>query len=115
MKLRKSSVGTEKVICERLWARKSTSAAPCWTARNISRATTLSSFPHHHLHSPSVAVIDVEHHDRNVLIVIVVLLRLVHELSLDLDDAVEGLVGDQSLVADVQLQQCCWPGTATTT
>ena len=87
----------------RLWARKSTSAALCLAARNISRATT--PFPHHHLHSPSVAVIDVEHHDGNVLIVVVVLLRLVHELRLHLDYAVEGLVGDQRLVPDVKLQE----------
>ena len=53
--------------------------------------------------APSVAVIDVEHHDGNVLIVVVVLLRLVHELRLHLDDAVKGLVGDQRLVPDIQL------------
>ena len=53
--------------------------------------------------APSVAIIDVEHHDGNVLIVVVVLLRLVHELRLHLDDAVKGLVGDQCLVPDIQL------------
>ena len=47
----------------------------------------------------------VEHHDSDVLVVIVVFLRLVHELRLHLDYAVEGLVGDQRLVPDVKLQE----------
>ena len=63
--------------------------------------------------APSVAVIDVEHHDCNVLVVVVVLLRLVHELCLHLDDAVKGLVGDQGLVPDVQLQEGCRPAPGT--
>ena len=54
---------------------------------------------------PSVAVVDVKHHDSDVLVVIVVLLWLVHELRLHLDYAVEGLVGDQRLVPDVKLQE----------
>ena len=58
---------------------------------------------------PSVAVVDVKHHDSDVLVVIVVLLRLVHELRLHLDYAVEGLVGDQRLVPDVKLQEGCRP------
>ena len=52
-------------------------------------------------------MIDVKHHDRYVRVLIVEFSALVHELSLDLDDAVKGLVGDEGLVPDVQLQQRC--------
>ena len=50
-------------------------------------------------------MIYVEHHKCYILILIVVITALVSELSLDLDDAVKGLVGDQLLVPDVQLEQ----------
>ena len=52
-----------------------------------------------------MAIFDVKHHHGNVLIIIVELLRLVAELGLDLNDAVEGLVGDHGLEADVQLEE----------
>ena len=52
-----------------------------------------------------MAIFDVKHHHGNVLVIIVELLRLVAELGLHLDDAVEGLVGDHSLEPDVQLQE----------
>ena len=81
------------------------SPALCLAARNISRkrATTLSTFSSTFSAAPSVAVVDVEHHDCNVFVIVVVLLRLVHDLCLHLDDAVKGLVGDQCLVPDIQL------------
>lgn len=50
-------------------------------------------------------MVNVKHHDCNVRVLIVELSTLVHELCLHLDDAVEGLVGDKGLVADVKLQQ----------
>ena len=52
-----------------------------------------------------MAIFDVKHHHGNVLVIIVELLRLVAELGLDLNDAVEGLVGDHGLEADVQLEE----------
>ena len=52
-----------------------------------------------------MSVFDVEHHEGDVLVVVVELLGLVAELGLHLDDAVEGLVGDQRLVPDVKLQE----------
>ena len=52
-----------------------------------------------------MAIFDIEHHQRNVLVVIVKFLGFVAELSLNLDDAVEGLVGDHRLEPDVQLQK----------
>ena len=52
-------------------------------------------------------MIDVKHHDCYVRVLIVEFSALVHEFCLDLDDAVEGLVGDEGLVPDVQLQQGC--------
>ena len=79
--------------------------------RNGDNTFSFSSFPSTFSRAPSVAVVDVEHHDCNVLVVVVVLLRLVHELCLHLDDAVKGLVGDQSLVSDVQLEEGCWPAS----
>ena len=48
---------------------------------------------------------DVEHHHRDVLILVVILLALVPELRLDFDQTVEGLVGDEGLVPGVQLHQ----------
>ena len=45
---------------------------------------------------------DVEHHDGDVLVLVVGLLALVEELCLNLDQAVEGLVGDQGPVPDTQ-------------
>jgi hypothetical protein len=58
---------------------------------------------------PLISVADVEHHNGDVLVLVVELARLVHELGLDLDETVEGLVGDEGLVPDVQLQQRCRP------
>ena len=55
-------------------------------------------------------MVDVKHHNCNIFILIVVITTLVHELCLDLDDAVEGLVGDECLVPGVQLQQSCRVG-----
>ena len=52
-------------------------------------------------------MIDVKHHDRYVRVLIVEFSALVHELCLDLYDAVEGLVGDEGLVPDVHLQHGC--------
>ena len=52
-------------------------------------------------------MIDVKHHDRYVRVLIVEFSALVHELCLHLDDAVEGLVVDESLVTDVQLPHGC--------
>ena len=52
-----------------------------------------------------MSVFDVEHHEGDVLVVVVELLGLVAELGLHLDDAVEGLVGDHGLEADVQLEE----------
>ena len=52
-----------------------------------------------------MTVFDVEHHECNVLIVVVEFLWFVAELSPDFDDAVEGLVGDHRLEPDVQLQE----------
>ena len=52
-------------------------------------------------------MIDVKHHDRYVRVLIVEFSALVHEFCLDLDDAVEGLVGDEGLVPDVQLEHGC--------
>lgn len=52
---------------------------------------------------PQLAVFHIEHHESNVLVIVVKLLGLVAELRLDLDDAVKGLVGDHSLEPDVQL------------
>ena len=45
---------------------------------------------------------DVEHHDGDVLVLVVGLLALVEELCLNLDQAVEGLVGDQGPVPGTQ-------------
>ena len=45
---------------------------------------------------------DVEHHDGDVLVLVVGLLALVEELCLHLDQAVEGLVGDQGPVPGTQ-------------
>ena len=56
-------------------------------------------------------MVNVKHHDCNVRVLIVELSTLVHELCLHLDDAVEGLVGDKGLVADVKLQQGSRMGT----
>lgn len=66
-------------------------------------------------------MIDIKHHHCNVLVLVIEFSRFVVELSLDLnqedaisderliltdlDQAVEGLVGDQSLVADVKLEE----------
>ena len=55
-------------------------------------------------------MVNVKHHDCNVWVFIVKLSTLVHELCLHLDDAVEGLVGDKGLVADIKLQQGSWMG-----
>ena len=52
-------------------------------------------------------MIDVEHHHCYVRILVIVFSTLVHELRLDLDDTVEGLVGDESLVPNVQLEHGC--------
>ena len=41
---------------------------------------------------------NVEHHDCNVLVLVVSLLALVEELCLHLDETVEGLVGDKGPV-----------------
>ena len=54
---------------------------------------------------PDVSMIDIKHHHRDVFILIVGLRALVEELCLYLDQAVEGLVGDESSVASVQLHQ----------
>ena len=54
---------------------------------------------------PQLSIFHIKHHESNVLVIIVKLLGLVAELSLHLDDAVEGLVGDHSLEPDVQLQE----------
>ena len=56
-------------------------------------------------------MIDIKHHDRYVRVFIVVFSALVHELSLHLDDAVKGLVGDECLVSGVKLQQGCRMGS----
>ena len=45
---------------------------------------------------------DVEHHDGDVLVLVVGLLALVEELRLHLDQAVERLVGDQGPVPGTQ-------------
>ena len=50
-----------------------------------------------------MAIFDVEHHQCNVLIIVVELLGLVAELGPDFDDTVEGLVGDHRLEPDIQL------------
>ena len=52
-----------------------------------------------------MTIFDIEHHEGDVLIVVVEFLWFVAELSPDLDDAVEGLVGDHSLEPDIQLQE----------
>ena len=52
-----------------------------------------------------MTIFDIEHHEGDVLIVVVEFLWFVAELSPDLDDAVEGLVGDHRLEPDVQLQE----------
>ena len=49
----------------------------------------------------------IKHHHCYVRVLIVEFSTLVHELCLDLDDAVEGLVGDKSLVPNVQLEHGC--------
>ena len=54
---------------------------------------------------PDVTVRDVEHHHGDIFILVVVLLALVLELRLDLDEAVEGLVGHEGLVSGVQLDK----------
>ena len=54
---------------------------------------------------PDIAVGDIEHHHRDVLVLVVILLALVPELRLDFDQTVEGLVGDEGLVPGVQLHQ----------
>ena len=54
---------------------------------------------------PQMSIFDIEHHEGDVLIVVVEFLGFVAEFSLDLDDAVEGLVGDHRLEPDVQLQK----------
>ena len=46
----------------------------------------------------------VKHHNCYVRVLIVIFSALVHELCLDLDHAIEGLVGDKSLVPNVQLE-----------
>ena len=50
-----------------------------------------------------MAVFYIKHHKSDILVIIVKLLGLVAELSLHLDDAVEGLVGDHRLEPDIQL------------
>ena len=50
----------------------------------------------------------VKHHHCNVRVLIVIFSTLVHELCLDLDHAIERLVGDKSLVSNVQLEHGCW-------
>ena len=52
-----------------------------------------------------MSIFNIKHHERDVLVVVVELLGLVAELSLDLDDAVEGLVGQHRLEPDVQLEE----------
>jgi len=52
-----------------------------------------------------LSIFHIKHHESNVLVIIVKLLGLVAELSLHLDDAVEGLVGDHRLEPDIQLQE----------
>ena len=54
---------------------------------------------------PFVSVMNVEHHNSEVFIVIVELPALVPELCLHLDNTVEGVGGDEGLVPAVQLQQ----------
>ena len=54
---------------------------------------------------PQLSIFHIKHHESNVLVIIVKLLGLVAELSLHLDDAVEGLVGDHRLEPDIQLQE----------
>ena len=52
-----------------------------------------------------MTIFDIEHHEGDVLIVVVEFLWFVAEFSPDLDDAVEGLVGDHRLEPDVELQK----------
>ena len=52
-----------------------------------------------------MAIFDIEHHQGDVLIVVVKFLGFVAELRLNFDDAVESLVGDHRLEPDVQLQK----------
>ena len=52
-----------------------------------------------------MSIFDIEHHEGDVLIVVVEFLGFVAEFSLDLDDAVEGLVGDHRLEPDVQFEE----------
>lgn len=52
-----------------------------------------------------MSIFNIKHHERYVLVVIVELLGFVAELCLDLDDAVEGLVGEHRLEPDVQLEE----------
>jgi len=48
---------------------------------------------------------NVKHHDGQVLVIVVELSALVPKLRLHFDDTVEGVGGDESLVAAVQLEQ----------
>ena len=52
-----------------------------------------------------MAVFYIKHHKSDILVIIVKLLGLVAELRPDLDDAVEGLVGDHRLEPDVQFEE----------
>ena len=52
-----------------------------------------------------MSILDIKHHQSDVLVIIVKLLRLVAELGSHFDDAVEGLVGDHGLEPDVELQE----------
>ena len=54
-----------------------------------------------------MSVFDVEHHEGDVLVVVVELLGLVAELGLHLDDAVEGLVGDHGLEPECRYCRYC--------
>ena len=52
-----------------------------------------------------MSILDIKHHQSDVLVIIVKLLRLVAELGSHFDDAVEGLVGDHGLEPDVELEE----------
>ena len=56
-------------------------------------------------------MIDVEHHDCYVRVLIVKFSTLVHKLSLHFDDAIERLIGDKGLVPNVKLEHGGWVGS----
>ena len=57
---------------------------------------------------PNIAMRYIKHHDSNIFILIVSLLALIQELSLDSDQTIKSLIGDQSSVSGVQLDQESW-------